>query len=200
MEWSCIDGVEAAINRLKEKGVSIISSQDLKKASCEDKSAYGLYEYRDDKKINLAMPIWNWGTYYEKLIRSMMNNSFQTEYESSKKAFNYYWGMSAGVVDLICSNHLPESVKKLVGVLQNSICNGTYNPFQGIIKKQQGEKLESAEDVLSLQEIIDIDWLLENIEGEIPKYESLSEEGKETVNSAGAPKTDFMVRRDGESL
>lgn len=83
LEWSCIDGVETAVNRLKDKGISIISSQDLKKASYEDKSAYGLYEYKEDKKINLAMPIWNWGIYYEKLIRSIMNNTFRTEYESS---------------------------------------------------------------------------------------------------------------------
>ena len=50
--------------------------------------------------------------------------------------------------------------------------------------------MESSDDVLSLQQIIDIDWLLENIEGEIPKYEALSEEGKETVKSAGAPKVE----------
>ena len=191
LEWSCIDGVEAAVNRLKEKEVRIISSQDLKKPTGEDKSAFGLYEYKEDKKINLAMPIWNWGIYYEKLVRSMINKTFQAEYESSKKAINYYWGMSAGVVELICSNHLPESVKKLVGILQNAICSGTYNPFQGLINKQGGEQLESRDGVLSLQQIIDIDWLLENIEGEIPEYESLSEEGKETVKSAGTPKTEI---------
>ena len=189
LEWSCVDGVETAINRLKEKGVRIISSQDLKKPTGDDKSAYGLYEYREDKKINLAMPIWNWGIYYEKLIRSIINKSFQMEYGTSKKAFNYYWGMSAGVVELICSNHLPESVKKLVEVLKNSICNGNYNPFQGIIKMQHGEQLKNPDGVLSLQEIIDIDWLLENIEGEIPEWESLSEEGRETVKSAGTPKS-----------
>ena len=189
LEWSCVDGVEAAVNRLKEKGVRIISSQDLKSPTGEDKSAYGLYEYRENKKINLAMPIWNWGVYYEKLIRSIINKSFQTEFGSSKKAFNYYWGMSAGVVELICSNHLPESVRKLVEVLQNSICNGNYNPFQGIIKMQHGKQLKNPDGVLSLQEIIGIDWLLENIEGEIPECESLSEEGRETVNSAGTPKS-----------
>ena len=190
LEWSCIDGVEKAVNRLREKGIRIISSQDLKKPEGEEKGAFGLYEFKDDKKVNLAMPIWNWGIYYEKLIRSMINKSFQTEYESSKKAINYYWGMSAGVVELICSNHLPESVKKLVGILQNSICNGTFKPFQGVIKKQGGEQLENTDGVLSLQQIIDIDWLLENIEGEIPKYEALSEDGKETVKSAGAPKVE----------
>lgn len=44
--------------------------------------------------------------------------------------------------------------------------------------------------MLSLQEIIDIDWLLENIEGEIPEYNALNEEGKETVKSAGTPKAE----------
>ena len=190
LEWSCIDGAEAAVNRLKEKEVRIISSQDLKKPAGEERSAFGLYEYKDEKKINLAMPLWHWGVYYEKLIRSMMNKTFQTEYESSKKALNYYWGMSAGVVELICSNHLPDSVKKLVGVLQDAICAGSFKPFQGIIRKQDGECLEGTDGMLSLQEIIDIDWLLENIEGEIPEYNALNEEGKETVKSAGAPKVE----------
>ena len=95
LEWSCIDGAEAAVNRLREKGVRIISSQDFKKPAGEERSAFGLYEYKEEKKVNLAMPLWHWGVYYEKLIRSMMNKTFQAEYESSKKALNYYWGMSA---------------------------------------------------------------------------------------------------------
>ena len=190
LDWSCIDGAEAAVNRMKEKGIRIISSQDLKKPAGEERSAFGLYEYKDEKKVNLAMPLWHWGVYYEKLIRSMMDRTFRAEYESSRKAINYYWGMSAGVVELICSNHLPEGVKKLVGVLQDAICNGNFKPFQGVIRTQSGECLEGKDGVLSLQEIIDIDWLLENIEGEIPEYEALNEEGKETVKSAGAPKAE----------
>ena len=47
--------------------------------------------------------------------------------------------------------------------------------------------MKSTDGVLSLQQIIDINWLLENIEGEIPKYEVLNEEVKETVKNAGAP-------------
>ena len=35
--------------------------------------------------------------------------------------------------------------------------------------------------------IITMDWLGENVVGEIPVYEQLSEEGKATVESAGAP-------------
>ena len=120
----------------------------------------------------------------------MMDKTFRTEYESSRKALNYYWGMSAGVVELICSKRVPESVKKLADVLQHGICDGHFKPFQGKMVTQKGESLEGADGSLTLQQIIDIDWLLENIEGVIPEYESLSDDGKETVKSAGAPKAE----------
>ena len=53
---------------------------------------------------------------------------------------------------------------------------------------QEGELLEGADGSFTLQQIIGINWLLDNIVGEIPQYESLSEEGKETVKSAGSPR------------
>ena len=187
LDWSCIDGAQAAEQRLKDKGVRIISSQDFKKPRGEERSTFGLYEYKDGQKENLAMPLWNWGVYYEKLIRSIMDKSFQAEHESSRKALNFYWGMSAGVVELICSKRVPDSVKKLIGVLEKAICDNSFKPFQGKIVTQSGETLEGENESFTLQEIIDIDWLLDNIEGEIPQYESLSEEGKETVKSAGSP-------------
>ena len=187
LDWSCIDGAAAAEQRLLDKGVRIVSSQDLKKTAREERTAFGLYEFKEGKKENLAMPLWNWGVYYEKLIRSIMNKSFRSEHESSRKALNFYWGMSAGVVELIYSKRVPESVKKLTGILQDAICDGSFKPFQGKIVIQSGECLEGADGKLTLQQIIDIDWLLENIVGEIPEYEALSEEGKETVKSAGSP-------------
>ena len=44
---------------------------------------------------------------------------------------------------------------------------------------------------MSLQQIIGMDWLVENIEGSIPEYEQLNEEGKATVKSAGKPNTEI---------
>ena len=190
LDWSCIDGAAAAEQRLLDKGVRIVSSQDLKKTARDERTAFGLYEFKEGKKENLAMPLWNWGVYYEKLIRSIMNKSFQSEHEASRKALNYYWGMSAGVVELIYSKRVPESVKKLIGILENAICNGSFKPFQGKMTTQSGECLEGDDGSFTLQQIVDIDWLLENIEGVIPEYEDLSEEGKETVKSAGSPNTE----------
>ena len=187
LEWSCIDGAENAEKRLKEKEISIISSQDMARFDEGIRGSFGLYTFEGEKKKNLAMPIWHWGVYYEKLLQSISNRTLQTEYKSSKKALNFYWGMSADVVEVLCSNHLPESVKKLVGLLKKSICDDMFEPFQGIIYTQDGKMIEGKKQQLSMSEIIQIDWLVDNIEGSIPEYQKLNEEGKATVDSAGAP-------------
>lgn len=187
LEWSCIDGAENAEARLKAKDIQIISSQDMAKADGDVRSSFGLYEFDGERKRNLSMPIWHWGVYYEKIIQSILDRTFQSEYEASKKALNFFWGMSAGVVEVLCSNHLPGSVKKLVDLLEKSICSDEFAPFQGEIITQDGRKVEGIDQHLSMAEIIEMDWLLENIEGSIPDYEDLNDEGKATVDSAGAP-------------
>ncbi|MFQ9797676.1 MAG: BMP family ABC transporter substrate-binding protein [Clostridia bacterium] len=55
------------------------------------------------------------GKFYEKLIRSILSGSWNDEdYVDGSKAINYWWGMSAGVVDLVCSQNLPEGTKHLL--------------------------------------------------------------------------------------
>jgi len=146
-----------------------------------------LFRFHENGQINLAMPVWHWGVYYEKLIQSILNRTMQQQYESSNKALNYYWGMSAGVVELIYSKNLPNGVRKLAELLETTICSGVYNPFCGPITLQSGELIDSEGKGLSLEEVITMDWLLGNVEGSIPEYEKLDDEGRATVESAGAP-------------
>lgn len=187
LEWSCVGGVNAALCRLRERGISLISSQDLSKNSEDERKPYGLFKFDEHGQTNLAMPIWHWGVYYEKLIQSILNRTMQQQYEMSNKALNYYWGMSAGVVELIYSKNLPNGVKKLAKLLEKTLCSGSYYPFSGPLKLQTGQLVDPKGEGLSLEEIITMDWLLDNIEGTIPQYEQLDEEGKATVDSAGAP-------------
>ncbi len=187
LEWSCVDGVHEALHRLRKRGISLISSQDMEKASTNERGLIGLFKYEKDVHTNLAMPVWHWGTYYEKLLRSFLNGTMQLQYENSNKALNYYWGMSAGVVDLIYSRNLPYGVRKLAELLEVTITTGVYNSFCGPLEKQNGEIADENGVGLTLEEIITMDWLLKNVEGCIPEYNQLDEGGKETVESAGAP-------------
>ena len=66
--------------------------------------------------------IWNWGVFYEKLLQSVLAGSYKAEGQEQVKALNYWWGMSAGVIDLICSCLLYTS-KLCKGLRTGSICD-----------------------------------------------------------------------------
>lgn len=188
LEWTSVDGVNEALRKLFEQEITLISAQDLAKTADEDeRRAFGLFRFDENGQANLAMPVWHWGVYYERLIQSILDKTLQLEYETSNKALNYYWGMSAGVVELICSNKLPRGSKRLVKLLTDSIVSGMYTPFNGPFETQSGETIDADGEGLSLEEIITMDWLAANVVGSIPVYEQLNEEGKATVESAGAP-------------
>ena len=185
LEWSCIDGVSNALNRLKNQGINLISSQDLARTSGGGKTPYGLFLHDENGLTNLAMPVWHWGVYYEKLIHNYLNRTLHREYESSNKALNYYWGISSGVVEMICSKKIPNGVQKLIELLKESISTGLYNPFMGPLYTQSGDVIDADAEGVCYEEIITMNWLLHNIVGTIPQHDQLNEKGKATVESAG---------------
>ena len=96
-----------------------------------------------------------------------------------------YLLVSAGVVALHCSDKLPDSTQKLAEFLQNEVRTGSFRPFQGPIYAQGGQKIIGKDEVLSTQQIMDMDWLADNVVGTIPAYEELNETGKATVGIVG---------------
>ena len=97
--------------------------------------------------------------------------------------------MSAGVVELCCSDKLPDSTQKLAAILRDGICSGNCHPFHGPLYAQGGRQIIGASDTLSTEDIINMDWLVDNIVGSIPAYEELSEAAKATVGIVGVPST-----------
>ena len=185
LEWSAVGGIKAASKRLTDRGIRLVSSQDQAKRENWEKSPFGLSLVNEDGQVNLAMSVWQWGVYYEAILRSIKSKSFQAEYHESSKALNYYWGMSAGVVDLICSDKMPDSVRKLAAVLKHGIRAGTCEPFRGPLYAQGGRLMAQEGDVLTSEQIINMDWLNENIIGGLPAYEELDDTGKDTVGIVG---------------
>jgi hypothetical protein len=93
--------------------------------------------------------------------------------------------MSAGVVSLDCSEKLPYGTRRLAALLQDGICSGVVEPFCGPMYAQDGTRMAAEFESLQLEQIINMDWLVENIEGSIPAYEQLNDMGKATVGIVG---------------
>jgi hypothetical protein len=137
----------------------------------------------------MALPVWHWGVFYEQLIQSILSGSFKRE-GSSDKAYNYWWGISAGVIDVICSNNVPVETRRLVELMREAISSGKFYPFACELLDQNGEVKSSADNRLSPEEIMKMDWLLDNVVGEIPTLETLKQEARPVVALAGVSGTE----------
>ena len=102
-----------------------------------------------------------------------------------KEAINYWWGMSAEVIDVICSQNLPHGTHRLLAFLKNSIKTGDFQPFVGPIYDQDGSVVCGEYESLPPEEIITMSWLAENVIGHLPEFGELTEEAQTLVRLQG---------------
>lgn len=186
LKWSTIKGVSRndVLQSFRDEDVHYVSDQITIKPN-EANRQFGLYFMDDESTENIALPMYNWGVFYGKLVEGVLDGTFKQEVSNSKQPINYWWGLSAGVVDIICSKKLPEGTRLLVETIKKLIADGSFLPFSGIIKAQDGSVKNEAESSLSPEDIIKMNWLLDNVEGDIPELEELKDEAKSIVEIKG---------------
>ena len=184
LEWSSVKNSNPA-EAFKREGIRYVSDQDMITPRDPGRQ-FGLYECSEDgRKLNLVMPLWNWGVFYEKMIQSILAGSYQSEENSEGRALNYWWGMSAGVIDLICSKNVPTGVKRLVDHLKSDIKKGDIVPFYGEIRAQDGTLKNKKDKAMKPEAIMEMDWLTDNVIGEIPTMGELRAEARPVVQIKG---------------
>ena len=173
---------------LEENDISVVSDQDMITPNAANRQ-FGLYRIEKDRTLNLAMPLWNWGIFYEKMIQSILAGSYQTEGNSQERALNYWWGMSAGVIDMICSNNVPGGVRRLADHLKSDIRKGDMVPFYGEIYSQDGELRNKSNVAMKPEDIMEMDWLVANVIGNIPSMDTLIDAAQTVVQLKGVEET-----------
>ena len=141
----------------------------------------GVYVMEENNIRFLGAPYYNWGKYYLKIVEYMLEDGFKNEKtEEGKTATNYWFGLSTGVVDIITAADLPYQTCKLLSFLKSAIISGGVDPFSGEIHSQNGLVSENTAGLFEVSvhqeaigdgNIATLDWLNENIEGELPKSE-----------------------------
>ena len=195
--WASKKGSEWE-KELLDAGCRIISGIDLIKPK-DPSRKYGLYRIWDKGTVrengtvrqeqeveNLAAPVYQWGAYYEQIIRKLLDGSLDARKAGARdKAVNYWWGMSAGVVDVILSGNLPYTSKKAVSTLRRLIIRDAASIFEGEIHTQTGVLKGPDTPSLTDKEIITMDWLCDNVIGDIPDTWELDDSIKKTVKASG---------------
>lgn len=181
--WSCVPG--EPLRELAEQNVEFISTLDIPSADSL-RGKRGMCRLEADGSLRLlASPYWDWGTFYTKLLSSIMNGGWDLAGKHSQRAVNYWWGMSGGVIGMKYAPELPAGVSSLVQILQRGITDGSIEPFHRVIRSQDGTLRNDGSRSMTAEEILQMDWLCEHVEGEIPAFERLLPEARPIVRMQG---------------
>ncbi len=189
LEWTSLKRNANAdlTEKFYSMGITHISHQDMFVPHNATKQ-FGLFRVNGETPVNLALPVWNWGKYYELIIRSIQNGAWNTEKKTDDAAVSYWWGMSSGVIDVIYSSGVSAETRVLLHSLRDSISKYDFTPFDGILASQNGIVQPDANYRLNAKEIIAMDWLADNVIGDIPHISELVPEVQPLVRVEGIRK------------
>ncbi|MHA6531015.1 BMP family ABC transporter substrate-binding protein [Paenibacillus sp. BAC0078] len=159
---------QAAISLL-DKGADVLLAYQDSTATLQAAKERGALAGGNDSDMSkyapdnyLTNPVWNWGPYYVKAVKSVMDGTWTNE--------QYSGDMADGMIDIApFGSKVPDDVKKLVEDAKAKIISGELNVFTGPISDNQGKVQVQDGQKLTLEEVLAMNWLAKGIEGTIPK-------------------------------
>lgn len=196
LRWSCVGG--DPVKDFIESGINVISNRDVPTADKKylEFGTYGTYMVEDGVLYPLGSPFWAWGHFYENVIRSILNGSWEKG-RDNRQAVNYWWGMASGVIDVRLADSLPEGLQHLSKLLKDGLRNGTLDPFCRKLVAQDGRVINDGQRTLSPEELLRMDWLCENIEGTIPAFDEIAPFARDMVRELGIYRDSIPMEKGG---
>jgi basic membrane lipoprotein Med (substrate-binding protein (PBP1-ABC) superfamily) len=155
-----------AVQTMVGAGVDVLTQhQDCTKTIVEAAERAGIFVTGYHQDASPAAPnawltgaAWNWGPVYAELVAEIRNGTY--------KGSVMFAGLEAGWVKLSpFGSFVPQEVQDLALDTVESLRNGSFMPFTGPIKDQDGVVRIAAGEALTDAELQTIDYLLEGITG-----------------------------------
>jgi basic membrane protein A len=160
---------KAAAITLINNGAGFITMNQDTPAAMQAAEEKGVYSVSNDSDMRAMAPkailtgqVANWGPYYVKTVKAVMNKTWKSD--------QYWGGLADGIVDLSpFGTMVTNDVKQLVAKKKALISKDDYAVFAGPIKDQSGQIKVKAGQKMTDAEMLSFNWFVDGIEGTIPK-------------------------------
>ena len=166
---------------IEKENITIVSAHDLTKPEWGSDER-GLFE-KKEKEANrkIAQIVYHWEKYYDLILQDIFNSNLQQENVS----LNYWYGISTGVIDIQISDDLSYYSHKLIDRLKEALINGRLSPFEGEVHSQDGIQKVRYSPAMTNREIIEMNWLNDNVDGSIITVDEMIESARAVVGISG---------------
>ena len=199
LRWSCAES--DPFGALLKDGVDVISNHERFSPE-KPQPPFGLVRIQSDgTQEALASPYWDWGAFYRKLLSDILSGHWEDERANGPRtAVNYWWGLQSNVIGITYADKLPEGIRTLADTLKQSIIDGRLDPFRRVISDQSGIVRNDGDRRLSPEEILQMDWLSDTVEGEIPAFDAILPMAQGIVRLLGVYREQIPPVKDGPIL
>lgn len=183
LDWSTTK--ESMLQQMeKDIDITFISGQEFD-SQIYSTNEYGLYDYTSGKFLNLSQIVYYWGEFYVKMVREILNQGWISHLNNVNESVNYWWGLSNRMLDMQFSDKMPHQTKRLIEVMKEHMSEGHFNPFSTQMKDQNGNIKNEDDHTMDPEDIVKMDWLMDNIIGTIPQYEDFMDDSKRIISLHG---------------
>lgn len=180
--WNFALATPECTKRIAEQGADIICHHNTL-VNRQFSREYGVYTIKREENGDyvpekyLAVPVWNWGIFYEKYIRSVLAGGTRLGHDPSSPGTmrNYWWGLDSGLLDFFYARtHLPVETRKLIELVKSAIISRSFKVFTGPIRDREGRLVVEEDEILEHPQILMMDWLAEGVICSMPESRGLN--------------------------
>ena len=172
-----------AENPFLDPEIRVICNRDITAPNYAARD-YGLYLRDQGEIINIATLIPQWGPFYQDIIERLLNGTFSPA-DNRESATNYWWGINSRILDVAFSNRFDPYAMRLISLYREEIKEGSFSPFEGEFRDQEGTLRCEADRRLTPAEILCMDYLADNIVGTFPSPEEMIPSARPLVKLQG---------------
>ena len=196
LRWSCC--AEGSQGDFFADGIRVVSNRDMPTGSRMflDFCNYGTYQMDDHGNlVPLGSPVWVWGKFYTFVMQSILSGGWKQE-KGTSTALNYWLGMDSGLIDIRLSDKLPDGVRAMAQGLRQGIIDGQIDPFCRRIVSQDGKLRNDGTLRFTPDTLLHMDWLCDNVSGEIPGFEKILPISQSMVRELGIYRDQIPARKE----
>jgi len=159
----------AAAQELINKGADVLLQNTDSTAVLQTAEKNGKYAFGWDSdmssfapKAHLASNIVDWGPYYKKAVKEVMDGTWKGEQRT-------IWGKPEGTNDVIKMNEvIPEATRKKAQETLDGIKSGAIDPFTGPVVDNAGKERLPKGEKASQDWKDKVDFYVKGVEGKVP--------------------------------
>ena len=164
--------------------IRVVCNRDLTAPNPTSRES-GLYVREDGEIRSMATLIPRWGVFYQHVMEQMLRGVFDSAPGNSSSSVSYWWGIASDTLDIAFSSRCAPGNVRLIRSLLSQFRDQSITPFEGELKDQAGALRCREDQRLTPAEILCMDYLADNVVGELPPPEKLVPSARALVLTQG---------------